>query len=73
MQVQLLQSISAPLFKLAYLEKKTPMVLRLNTFCTKNTNLQWCTAFQEDIECCDTDKENNHIPVEEGILLPAEK
>ena len=42
-------------------------------FCAKNTNLQWYPAFQEDTECFDTNKENNHIPLEECILLPAKK
>jgi hypothetical protein len=53
--------------------RKKNMVPCLNIFCAKNTILQWCPAFQEDTECCDTDKENNHIPVEEWILLQAEK
>lgn len=73
MQAQLLQSFSAPLLKFAYLEKKNTLGPMPKYFCAKNTNLQWYPAFQEDTECFDTNKENNHIPLEEWILLPAKK
>ena len=73
MQVQLLHSFSAPLFKLAIPWKKKPMVPFLNFFCAENKNLQWCPHFRKTQEWCVTDKENNHTPGEEWILLPAEK
>jgi hypothetical protein len=41
-------------------------------YCAETTKLQWCPAFQEYTECCDTEKEN-HNPGEEWILLPADK
>ena len=48
------------------LKKKTPMVLCLNVFCAKNTNLQWCPAFQIDTECCDQTKKTIISQVKNG-------